>query len=284
MHRARPGEGERVIPRLAGAALRALLVVVMVATPALGLPGIGAETTQAVVFIALFGAALVFAEYASAYPGLVEFRFAPPFNRLRFGGLLVTVVLLSWLIGGAAPGWLEGFAAALGARLDFPYSPVRLVTLILPEDTPPAEVASLRGAAAVAALVGATTVLAFALLVALGRWPGRGRDFNLWVNLPTFDPMAGGDITQRLDRDAAFNLALGFALPFVIPAVAKAGAASIGPLALLAPQSLVWVVAAWAFLSGSLLMRGLAMGRIARMIRAQRLAAAVPGHDTLARA
>lgn len=275
----------RVIPRFAGAALRALLVVLLVATPALALPGLSAETTQAVVFVALFAAALVLVEYTSAYPGLVEFRFAPPFNRLRFAGLLATVVLLSLLMrgpGAAAPEWLDGLAATLGARLDFAYSPVRLVTLMLPEGAPPGEVAVLRGAAAVAAAAGAATVASFALLVGIGRWPARRRDFNLWVNLPTFDPMAGGDICQRLERDAAVNLALGFVLPFVIPAVAKAGAVTLGSVSLGAPQSLVWVVAAWAFLPGSLLMRGLAMGRIARMIRAQRQATAAPGRDTLA--
>ncbi len=272
---------------LAGAALRALLVVLMVATPALTLPGVGAETTQAVVFVALFAAALVLAEYASTYPGLVEFRFAPPFNRLRFAGLFATVVLLSLLMRGsgeAAPEGLARAAAALGRQLDFPYSPVRLVTLLLPADAPAQEVALLRAAAAVAAVVGAATAAAFALLVALGRWPARRRDFNLWVNLPTFDPMAGGDICRRLDRDAAVNLALGFVLPFVIPAVAKAGAASVGSVSLGAPQSLVWVIAAWAFLPSSLLMRGLAMGRIARMIRAQRLAGPGQGRDTLAAA
>jgi len=270
--------------KLAGAAVRALMVVLMIATPALMLPGIGAETTQVVVFVALFAAALVMVEYASAYPGLVEFRFAPPFNRLRFAGLFVTVLLLSLLIrggGAAGPGWLEGFAAMVGARLDFPYSPVRLVTLMLPADAPEREVVVLREAAGTAALVGIATVSAFALMVATGRWPAPRRDFNVWVNLPTFDPMAGGDVAQRLDRDGAVNLALGFVLPFVIPAVAKAGAATVGSVSLGAPQSLVWAIAAWAFLPTSLIMRGLAMNRIARMVRAQRQSAAVRP-DTLA--
>jgi hypothetical protein len=36
------------------------------------------------------------------------------------------------------------------------------------------------------------------------------------------------------------------------------------------PQTLIWTVAAWAFLPASLFMRGIAMGRIAGMIKEKR--------------
>ena len=36
------------------------------------------------------------------------------------------------------------------------------------------------------------------------------------------------------------------------------------------PQPLIWTAAAWAFLPASLLMRGVAMGRVADMIRVKR--------------
>ncbi|MDJ1018121.1 MAG: hypothetical protein QNJ35_16545, partial [Paracoccaceae bacterium] len=70
-----------MISRLAGAFLRALCVVLLIATPSLILPGFNADTAQVVALVALFGASLTFFEYASSYPGLVEFRDAPPFNR-----------------------------------------------------------------------------------------------------------------------------------------------------------------------------------------------------------
>ena len=63
-----------MISRLSGAVLRAMLVVLLVATPSLLLPGIGADGQQIVALVAIFGAALTIFEYASAYPGLVEFR------------------------------------------------------------------------------------------------------------------------------------------------------------------------------------------------------------------
>lgn len=271
-----------MISQLSGAALRALLVGALVATPALILPGAAAETNQVVVFVALFGAALVFVEYAAVYPGLIEFRYAPPFNRLRFAGLYLTVVLLSLLFGGhaAAGGWLPALAAPAGIALDLPYSPVRMAALMLPATASPEDGTAVRAGAALALLVAALTVSVFLGVIWFGRWPIRGGGFNLWVNLPTFDSSLAGDVVTRLERDAVFNLALGIMLPYLIPVVVKSAAASLGPLSLAAPQSLVWLLGAWAFLPASLIMRGLALNRIAALIRAQR--AARGEDDTLA--
>ena len=77
-------------------------------------------------------------------------------------------------------------------------------------------------------------------------------------------------MVDRLDRDARVNIALGFLLPFLIPAVVKAGTSGFEPLTLTSPQTLIWTMAAWAFLPASLFMRGIAMGRIADMIREKR--------------
>ena len=104
----------------------------------------------------------------------------------------------------------------------------------------------------------------------LKSWPGRHATFNVWVNLPTFEPTAGGDIVDRLERDARGNLALGFLLPFLIPAVVSLASVGFKPLTLTSPQTLIWTMTAWAFLPASLLMRGIAMLRIATMIRQKR--------------
>jgi hypothetical protein len=85
MYRGRPGRGFRaVISRLSGAMVRAMLVVILISLPSLLLPNTSNDATQMVVLIAIFGAALTIFEYSSTYPGLVEFREAPPFNRIRF--------------------------------------------------------------------------------------------------------------------------------------------------------------------------------------------------------
>ena len=128
----------------------------------------------------------------------------------------------------------------------------------------------MRTAAGMAYLISLLMLSIFVVVLKVFRWPANHGAFNVWVNLPTFDPTVGGDVVARLERDARFNIALGFLLPFLVPAVVKAAATSLQPITLDAPQTLIWTISAWAFLPASLFMRGIAMGRIADMIRENR--------------
>jgi hypothetical protein len=264
-----------VIAQLTGAVVRAFLVVLLIATPSLLLPNVSSDATQIVALVALFAAGLTLFEYTSKYPGLVEFRDAPPFNRIRFTAMLITVFMLTLIcLGQTSPTPLTEFARAIGALvgviIDFPYSPVSLILLMLPPDASYQDAQLLRMCAGMAYLVSLMSLGVFILLIQINHWPSRNGAFNVWVNLPTFDPTAGGDVVNRLARDARFNVALGFILPFVVPAVAKAAALAFGPLTLDNMQTLIWMISAWALLPTSLFMRGIAIGRLARMIREQR--------------
>jgi hypothetical protein len=264
-----------VISQITGAFVRALLVMVLIATPSLMLPSVTSDTTQIVALVALFAAALTFFEYASTYPGLVEFRDAPPFNRVRFLSLFVTVLLLSTIVRGQTePTTLTNFIGALGNKLggviDVPYSPVRLVVLMLPEDMSLRHLILVRSTAGLSYLISLSTIIVFVITMRILGWPSRMGSFNVWINLPTFDPTTGGDVVERLERDARFNIALGFLLPFLIPAAVKVAAIAFQPVTLESPQTLIWTMTAWAFLPASLLMRGIAMGRIAGMIAEKR--------------
>lgn len=255
--------------------MRAILVIVLIAMPSMLLPGTSADNAQIVTLVALFAGALIIFEYASAYPGLVEFRDAPPFNRIRYASLFVTILLLSLVARGVyAPTEtslaIEAVGALIGQAIDFPYSPVRLVVLMLPEGTDIEQITLVRTAAGISYLVSLLTLALFLIVLRIKGWPNRTGTFNVWVNLPTFDPTAGGDVVDRLERDARVNIALGFLLPFVMPAVVKAAGSLFGSVSLDNPQTLIWTVAAWAFLPASLFMRGIAMGRIAHMIAEKR--------------
>ena len=278
-----------MIGRILGALLRAVLVLTLVALPSMMLPGTSPDTAQIIALVGLFGAALTFFEYASTYPGLIEFRDAAPFNRIRFGSLFVIVLSLSAVLGaGGEPtglvAWLTAAGALVGQGIDVPFSPMRLAVMMLPDNAAPAEILALKVTTGLAYLITLLTLAGFIILQQLRGWPLRNGDFNVWVNLPTFDPTAGGDVVERLERDARFNIALGFILPFLLPGVVNLGAALFGPVSLSHPQTLIWTVTAWAFLPGSLFMRGIAMTRIARMIRTKRrrtsaaAAAAEAGH------
>lgn len=261
--------------RMTGALARAFLVMVMVATPSLMLPHVTADSAQIVALIAIFAAVLTFFEYVSVYPGLVEFRDAPPFNRIRFVSLFLTISLISLVIQArevpsAAAQLVEVLGTALGESIDLPYSPVRLVLSMLPPDASPDQIGLVRTAAGLSYAISLSTLAVFVMVLRSSGWPVRPGGFNVWVNLPTFDPTTGGDVVARLHRDAWVNIGLGFLLPFAIPAAISMAMTGFAPIGLYSPQTLVWTLAAWAFLPASLFMRGIAMGRIAHMIELRR--------------
>ena len=266
---------EDVIARMTSAAARAILVALLIAVPSLVVPGVSMDTSQITVLIALFAATLTFIEYTAASPSIVEFRDAAPFNRLRFAALFVTVLALSFILKGKVDPTvttqaLTAIGTIVGNSIDFPYSPVRMVVLMLPDGSEEELVASVRTAAGMAYFSSLCAMTAFLFLVRILGWPMRHGSFNVWVNMPLFDPTAGGDVLHRLHRDARSNIAVGFLLPFMIPAVVKAASDLLNPITLDNPQTLIWTMTAWAFLPASMIMRGIAMHRIGEMIREQR--------------
>jgi hypothetical protein len=136
----------------------------------------------------------------------------------------------------------------------------------------------IKGMAGLATLVMLLSIFCFALLIRLNQWPNRGSSFNVWINLPTFDPTTGGDVVKRLRRDSLVNVILGVFAPFVLPVVAVVAANHIEINVLSSPHALVWGITLWMFIPLSMLMRGLAMSRVADMIgqRRARLTASVP--------
>ena len=129
------------------------------------------------------------------------------------------------------------------------------------------QVNALRDAAGVAYLTSLICLSVFVIMLKMGAWPMHGRAFNVWINLPTFDPSAGGDVIDRLERDGRINIALGFLLPFVIPFVVNVGFNGLNASNITSPQTLIWAMALWSFLPASLFMRGIALGQLAEMIR-----------------
>ena len=278
-----------MVSRLAGALLRAVLMMVLVLAPSLLVPGLATDAQQTVALVALFVGALTFAEYNSECPGLIEFRDAPPFNRMRFLLLAATLLALSLIERGRfEPNTLtqlvEAVGTLIGQAMDFPYSPVRLATQALIPGAPEADVAAVRTAAGMAYLTSLIALFFFSFQMRMGNWPRRGQTFNVWINLPTFDPTSASDIVARLERDARINIALGFLLPFIAPALARLVMGGIDPAGLLTPHSLIWTMTSWAFLPASLFMRGIAMLRVAQMVRDKRRASLTETDRSLAAA
>jgi hypothetical protein len=264
-----------VLSRLPSALARAVLVVMLIIMPYALLPDIDQDSTQIVALVAIFGGLFTIVEYSARSPSLVEFRDAPPFNRVRFSALFATVLCLSVIFRGEiAPSEITAFfqnsGSELGQAVDFDYSPVRLMMEMMPAGTDPAVIVRIRDAAGLSYLISLLSVIWFVILLRLYRWPRRNDTFNVWINLPTFDPTAGGDVVRRLKRDGRVNIILGFLLPFMVPLVIKLVAFLGTPISFDSAQTLIWTVSAWAFLPASILMRGVALSRVGQMIHLQR--------------
>ena len=74
----------------------------------------------------------------------------------------------------------------------------------------------------------------------------------------------------RLNRDTTVNVILGFLLPFLAPVVLKFMSLLTGPIVLDELHTMIWVVAIWAFGPASILMRGIALNRVAALIHKER--------------
>ncbi|MEM8742217.1 MAG: hypothetical protein AAGE13_12080 [Pseudomonadota bacterium] len=261
--------------RFLGALYRAVLVVALIVMPAFMLPGPSDSAIELSVIIgSVFGAVVLF-EYASANPGLIDFRFAPPYNRARFiafGTVLTALVLLCRADADAtdfAPGYL-GFVDGLVTALDFPYSPIHFAPiLIVGPDAPDLALLVQRAAALGLTIAGAAA--GFLLLVLwLLRWPPGREKFNLWVNLPTFKPSAGRSVERRLFFRAVLYLLLGLTLPLTLTVLASRWLGWFDPAALGSYRTLVWTMALWSFLPAAFVIRGVALAKIGYLVRRAR--------------
>jgi hypothetical protein len=257
-----------MIARVLGTALRGVLVAALVLAPALLMPPPQADTAQILVLFALIAGGLTALEYGARHPGLVEFRHAPPYNRLRFVALAGVVLALPVVL--LAPGWVAAPGRALAGLAEFPGSPLRLfLGLFAPADRP-----ALAAAAGLGALWAAGMTAAFAAHARLGGWPAGRRLFNLWINLPSHDAAAGRDVARRLVRSARASAALAILWVPGWPLVLAMLDRLLAPLAAAEVHSQAWLLAAWIFVPASLAMRAVALGRVARLLRAARAAPA----------
>ncbi len=277
-HRTTSGqfEGKRaVFSNLTAALLRAFLVGLLLAIPSLMLPNTAADTAQIVVVLAILTSSLIFFEYYGRYPSILEFRFAAPYNRLKFIILLTTILSLALICRGKTDptGWtmlITNLGSRLGHFVDLPYSPVRQIILIMPTEMDAAMLTSVRIAAGISYTISMIMLAVVFVMVRFYDWPVRKGAFNVWVNLPLFDPTRGGDIVYRLKRDASVNIVLGISLPFCIPLIIQTMTGLVNLMSLGNSQTLIWAMVAWAYLPTSMVMRGIAMARIAELIGQKR--------------
>ena len=170
------------------------------------------------LFYLVFGLAaglLVFIEYSFETPSVTEFRFAPPYNRLR---LIIAFVVAFFLSLGAFENVLPGFqhsAILPNSSFDALPSPIYFIKEGLALDAGvPNE--WLFEAIASAAFFGAILTLIAAAVLWISIWPLRPQGFNLWENMPNFHTRSGFKASDQLMADAIFNFAFFLVLPYSI--------------------------------------------------------------------
>lgn len=244
-------------------------------TPSILLGNLSGGPSELAVLLFLIAATGTFVEYRTNYPTFVEFRDAPPINRIRFIALFAMVFFLAVLSKHTyqptnLTRMVSGLGTVVGSFLDFPFSPVRMVLLMLPNETAPVIVHMVRAGAGLAYFFAMISVLVFFVVVRLNGWPVAHGAFNVWVNLPLFDPTAGRDVVERLNRDGWFNLLAGALLPFLVPAIVRVAELGLPAMNLSNPHVLTWTLAGWAFVPASMVMRGIALMRVAELIEEKR--------------
>lgn len=258
--------------RLIGAIFRALWVVVVAAIPSLLLPSASQGAVEFALIIGTIIGMFTFFEYGSSMPGFVDFRYAPPYNRFRAFTIAMQVVAITLVCRavelGLSGSVLLDWAQQAAQMLDFKYSPVSMAIDNILSGSRFSDTTAILLVYSITTsfVVGVGLTLAFSSLLWVFGWPRDREGFNLWANLPTFQPSEGTSIPKRLRRDAYFNIILGVVLIYALPFIPTYGFDWLTVELLENNQAMVWAATFWVFISTSLIARASAMLKIARIL------------------
>jgi len=250
---------------------KAVLVAIIIAAPSFLVPDANQSTQEISLIIGGLVAVFVLFEYGATQPGMIDFRYAPPYNRARFAVFTFVLLLVTFYaraLANADPfsGELIQFANRLVAMTSFGLSPIAMAANSLAPDGPADLQIAIRGAAALAMFAALAGVLMFIVVLWLFKWPTSRRNFHLWANLPTFNPSSEKPVERRLARAGYLNIVAGIALPFVVLAVASRAGDFLDETVLSRSLPLIWAAVIWATSSALLILRGAALLKVARLV------------------
>lgn len=254
-----------------GALFRALIICLMVYYPSLSLTDFRSTTGLDIsLLFGLIAAIVILIEYSTRTPSMIEFSMAPPYNRFRMSVfVLVTILLVTTINPTQSTGPLFDIAGSVTNSATFilgeQSNAVR--RLVLSFGPRSAEQEALIAKLATSGLfVSFVTVALFSIILWLQKWP-LGRDgFNLWPNMPSFHARAGHKTETRMIQVALITLLLAISLPFVLPQLLLMTRALTGYEFAENSLSVFWVITIWAVTPAMLLMRSLALLKVAFLI------------------
>lgn len=255
-----------MIYRTVGAALRALIIALVVIIPS-ALVSAGASQAQMFTFtFAILASAVVFVEYLVEAPAVLEFRFASPYNRLR---ILLVACLALVLSHGLINQFLSGNSGILpiSATIIENFmvawsSPAHLLSEAFDLSQSP-----LQGIVSRLAAFGSAMALFFSLVfgafIWLGAWPLSKRGFNMWPNMPSFTARAGQKASTKIVQIAILSLTLAVTLPYIIPYFVSYGHQALGINYDDNYLMIYWVLLLWCSIPAMALFRAISLMKLA---------------------
>lgn len=252
--------------RVVGALIRGALVAFLVAYPGMSLPVESDVAISLYGFLSLIAAAIVWIEYAFASPNLIEFRFCPPYNRLRYGSLMLILVLLVYLYPGRVLEsqfyhLISGISKLCLYVWNFEYSPVPVLAVVLGRGDPYMTVQFARMAA-----LSLSILYSMAYIIASRGFRAHleAGTFNFYLNLPTTTLSEDKIPRLQLKMLAVLSIVVGLTLPFVVPVFLQEFGGWIETEPLAYRPTVVWTIALWAWVPGIAFLRGVALYSISK--------------------
>jgi len=257
---------------LFGAILRAFLVVTVVIIPALILPSAPPGAVEFALTIGGIIGMFTLFEYGTSSPGFVDFRFAPPYNRFRAFTIASQIIFVT-LVCRAAELNLQSatildWAQNLTSWLDFKYSPVAQAINVVVENPNVSDTSAvlLVYTISMSFAIGFGFTALFSTLLWLFKWPSDRANFNLWINMPMFQPSNETYVSKRLRRDGHLNIIIGIVLIYALPYAPIYVYDWFSVDVFSSDQAIVWATTLWVFVPSTLMARAFAMIKIAKII------------------
>ncbi|MCO4824120.1 MAG: hypothetical protein KC451_04640 [Amylibacter sp.] len=243
--------------------------------PAIVLPEISHNAADLAILSAAIAAAFVVFEYGFTTPSLIEFRFAAPYNRIRFALLALLLTGIAFAFRGpveqtATTIAVSSFAVTSASIWEFTGSPLMFFNGMTKELDAEGRLL-LSNAAALSLSLTVLALIVFSAVIWMFHWPLKARNFNLWVNMPNFDSNVGVKTQQILRQSALVNMIIGLSLPFLIPQAALTFIGPLEPISSTNSLLLLWMIAIWCFVPAASILRSIALYKVATLINEMNL-------------
>jgi len=255
-----------MITRFVGALIRAIVMAFIIIVPS-ALVSAGASQAQMFTLtFAVLASSVIFVEYIVQAPAVIEFRFASPYNRLRFLMLATMAIVLSQGLTNAVLSGNSGVLPIIGGLLERMMSgwasPALHMVEALGLSGTSANELVLRIASFSICMAFFFTIV-FGAYIWLGAWPLSKVGFNLWPNMPSFTARAGQKASTKILQVSILSFTLALTLPYLIPYFVRYGGSNLGINFEDDYLTIYWVLFLWSMMPAMALFRSISLLKLA---------------------